>query len=352
MKKILFLITITLLLVGIFACVDEIKLNVDTDQRTLVVDGFVTDSLGDFRLKLSQSSVIGIGNDNILDPVSGASVQLMDTDGGSYPYAELADDLGVYELYTFKALRGKAYFIDITLPDGKHYQSTPQILRSSSKIDNISYEVNEETFRNNAGELITENIISAKIATDVSDAETPPFLRWRVEGEYQVQENYPMALSPQRCYVSVNLDINDIRIFDMSQVNGGTLLEQVIAETAYDFRFGEQFCFHISQFSISEAEYNYWANIKEVIDIDGSLFDPPPGTVIGNIKNVDDPDDVAVGYFSVASVFFKRYFVNREETGFSVRSKCEGFFLRVPFACDNCLLLNNSTLIKPDYWEF
>ena len=48
----------------------------------------------------------------------------------------------------------------------------------------------------------------------------------------------------------------------MSQVNGGTLLEQVIAETQYDFRFGEQFCFHISQFSISEAEYNYWANIK------------------------------------------------------------------------------------------
>ena len=82
MKKILFLTTITILLAGIFACVDEIKLNVDTEQRTLVVDGFVTDSLGDFRLKLSQSSVIGIGNDNILDPVADASVQLMDTEGG------------------------------------------------------------------------------------------------------------------------------------------------------------------------------------------------------------------------------------------------------------------------------
>ena len=57
------------------------------------------------------------------------------------------------------------------------------------------------------GQLITENIISAKIATDVSDAATPPFLRWRVEGEYQVQEQYPMALNPLRCYVGVNLDI-------------------------------------------------------------------------------------------------------------------------------------------------
>lgn len=352
MKKILFITTTLALLIGLFACVDEIRLNVDTEQRTIVVDGFVTDSLGDFQLKLSQSSIIGIGNDNILDPIAGATVQLMDTDGGNYPYQESADDPGVYDLQDFKALRGVQYFIDIILPDGRNYQSEPAQLRSSSKIDNISYDVNEETFRNNAGELTTQNIISAKIATDASEASVPPFLRWRVSGEYQVQEQYPMALNPRRCYVGVNLDVNNIRIFDMSRVNGGTLLEQVISETEYDFRFGEQFCFHVSQFSISEEEFNYWSSIKEVIDIDGSLFDPPPGTVVGNIRNVDNPDDVAVGFFSVSSVFFRRYFVNRDETGFSVRSRCEGFFLRVPFACDDCLLLNNSTRIKPDYWEF
>ena len=350
-KKFIYLITLALPFL-VWTCIDEIKLNVDTEQRTLVVDGFVTDSLGDFSVKISESSVIGIGNDNILDPVSGANVQLMDTDGGTYPYAELADDPGIYEIYTFKAERGKRYFIDIVLPNGKHYQSTPEQLRASSKIERIDYEVKEETFRNNAGELTTENIIATKIATDFSDSEVPPFLRWRVEGEYQLQENYPMALSPKRCYIKVNLDLNDIRIFDASQVNGDALYEQVIAETVYDFRFGEQFCFHISQFSISEAEFTYWNNIKEVIDVDGGLFDPPPGTVVGNIRNVNDPDDVAVGYFSVASVFFKRYFVNRDETGFSVRSKCEGFFLRVPFACDDCLLLNNSTTVKPPYWEF
>lgn len=352
MKKYIFYTLIIALSIGIWSCVDEIALNVDTEQRTLVIDGFVTDSLGDFVLKLSQSAIIGIGNDNILDPVAGANVQLLDTDGGNYPYLESEETPGVYELFAFKALRGKEYFIDITLADGKHYQSPPEKLRSSSKIDNISYEVNEETFRNNAGQLTTENILSAKIATDISDADTPPFLRWRVEGQYQLQEQYPMALNPLRCYVGVTLDLNDIRIFDASEVNGDVLFEQVIAETPYDFRFGEQFCFHISQFSISENEFNYWNNIKEVIDIDGSLFDPPPGTVIGNIRNVDDPNDVAVGYFSVSSVFFKRYFVNRDETGVSVRSKCEGFFLRVPFACDNCLLINNSTLEKPPYWEF
>ena len=353
MKRIIyFLICCLTCCLGIWSCIDEIALNVDTEQRTLIVDGFVTDSLGDFQVKLSESSVIGIGNDNILDPVPGATVQLLDDGGQSYPYMESEETSGVYELTNFKAERGKAYFIDVVLPNGKHYQSIPASLRSSSKIDNISYEVMEETIRNNVGDLVTNNQIQTKIASDFSNAEEPPFLRWRVSGEYQLQEQYRGALNPRRCYVKVNLDINDIKIFDAAQVNGAVLLEQVIAQTEYDFRFGDQFCFHISQFSISEDEFNYWSNIKEVIDIDGSLFDPPPGTVIGNIRNVEDANDVAVGYFSVASVSFVRNFINSDELDFFVRPKCAGFFFTPPFGCMDCEAVNNSTLEKPAYWEF
>lgn len=351
MKKYIIYFSLAVFSYVAWSCVDEISLNVDTDQRSLVIDGFVTDSMGDFRLKLAESSVIGIGNDNILDPVGGATVKLMDSTGESYPYVE-EETSGSYLLTDFKALRGRDYFIDIVLPSGNHYQSKPASLRGSSKIDDISYDVREEVITNNAGQIVTEDRISVKISTSFADAEEPPFLRWRVAGEYQVQEGYPGALDLRRCYVKNNLDINAIRIFDASQVNGDALFEQVIAETAYDFRFGEQYCFKISQFSISEEEYEYWRNIKEVIDIDGSLFDPPPGTVVGNIFNVDNPDDVAVGYFSVASIFFKREFINSDELDFFVRPKCAGFFLRVPFACDNCLLINGATLERPDYWEF
>jgi len=92
--------------------------------------------------------------------------------------------------------------------------------------------------------------------------------------------------------------------------------------------------------------------VKEVIDIDGGLFDPPPGTIIGNIRNVDNPDDVAVGDFSVSSVFFKRAFVNRDDTGVFIRDKCGGFRFDVPFGCMNCLEITQSTLERPDYWEF
>ncbi len=350
MKQLFFSSIFLGFLLGLSACIDEIKLNVDTEQRTLVVDGFVTDNLGDFQLKLSQSAIFGVGNDNILDPESGAMVTLSDTDGGSYPYTELEEDAGIYELKEFKAERAKTYFIDIVLQNGKHYQSKPSKLRSSSKIDNISYTVSENTFRNNVGDLVTEERIALKIDTDVRAAVEPPFLRWRVEGEYVIREAGGVNLNPKRCFVTNNLDQNVVSVFDASALNDGTLKNQEIASTLLNFRFTEKFCFHISQYSISEDEFNYWKNIKEVIEINGSLFDPPPGTVVGNIRNIDNPDEIAVGYFSVASIFFLRDFVNGDELGGTIGPKC-GRWQEIPFGCDNCLNLNNSTTEVPDYWE-
>lgn len=346
----------TLILIGvlsclIMSCIDEIDLNVDTEQRTLVVDGFVSDNLADYTLKLSLSSVIGIGNDNILDPVPGASVKLVDNRGGEFPYVE--QESGEYKLEGFAAQRLTEYMIDVVLPDGRHFQSRPSELRSSSTIEDISYEVSEQSFRNNIGDIITENVIAVKIETDLSQAASPPFLRWRVEGEYQLQEGYPGALNLRRCYIKENLDLNDIRIFDATALNGSTLFDQVIVETNFNFRFADQFCFHISQYSISEEEYEYWSNIKEIIDISGSLFDPPPGTVVGNMVNVDNPNDIAVGYFSVSSAYFTRQFINSNELDFFVEPKCSTRGFRdIPFGCTDCTDIANSTLNRPVYWEF
>mgnify|MGYP000507114591 CR=1 FL=1 len=94
----------------------------------------------------------------------------------------------------------------------------------------------------------------------------PPFLRWRVQGEYVLRETAPGLLNPKRCFIKVNLDQNQVRVLDGSELNKGQLFGQIIAETVYDFRFTEKFCFHISQYAISEDEFNYWNNIKIIFD--------------------------------------------------------------------------------------
>ena len=339
-------VLLILILVG---CVDEIDLNVNTEQRTLVVDGIVTDVENNFTLSLSQSSVIGVGRDNILDPVSGARVQLMDDQGGVFLYEEV--ESGAYELSSFMAQRNVAYYIDIILSDGQHFQSKPSFLRSNSEIDGVSFEVEEQTFRNNLGEFVTQEVISVNLETNIPTSQEAPYLRWRVIGEYALTENYRDAISPRTCYIKNTLDLNDIRILDATQLNDGRIFGQTISQAEYDFKFAELYCFHIQQYSISEEEYTYWSNIKEVIDISGGLFDPPPGTIVGNIFNVDDPSINVVGYFSVSSETFSRQFVNGGSIDNLVQPYCVfGFNREPPFGCTDCREFRDSNLEKPEYW--
>ncbi len=53
--------------------------------------------------------------------------------------------------------------------------------------------------------------------------------------------------------------------------------------------------------SLSEGAYRYLTALNKSSEISGSLLSPLPGEIVGNILNVDDPSDYAVGYISVCN---------------------------------------------------
>ena len=59
--------------------------------------------------------------------------------------------------------------------------------------------------------------------------------------------------------------------------------------------------------SIPEAQYRYLNAVNEGSESMGSLFAPVPGEQIGNIRNVADPDDYAIGYVGVCTVSRKLF---------------------------------------------
>jgi hypothetical protein len=62
----------------------------------------------------------------------------------------------------------------------------------------------------------------------------------------------------------------------------------------------------IRQQVISEAEYVYLTKFEEQASRSGSILDPLPAVIIGNVFNKADSLDFALGYFSVSSVFEKK----------------------------------------------
>jgi hypothetical protein len=57
-----------------------------------------------------------------------------------------------------------------------------------------------------------------------------------------------VGLSPLTCYIDSNLDLNDIRIFDATELTDGKIFGQTIAEAEYDYRFAEIIVFIFNSF--------------------------------------------------------------------------------------------------------
>ena len=345
-KKFLYL---SLALFFCSACIDEIRLDIDADQAKVTVDGFISDSLRVHSIGLSFSSVFGIGNDNIQPPISGANVGIRDGAGNFFAFEESSENPGVYERLMAGEV-GQSYQLEISLPDGREIRSKTIKMPRSNELRGIDYEQIERTFINSAGNVSTTVELILNIDSDL-DALKRPFFRWRIGGQYEFHENYPMALSTKWCYISETLDFNQLELLDAREIEGNELRKKKIFSMPLDSRFAWQYCFHIQQFSMSEEEYIYWSNIQEILNTGGSLFDPPPGTVKGNLFNPADENDQILGFFSVASVSYKRYFANPDILNRFIDPKCSAIPFRPQFPeCRDCSTVLGSELEKPDYW--
>ncbi len=62
----------------------------------------------------------------------------------------------------------------------------------------------------------------------------------------------------------------------------------------------------MKQYALSQDGYYFWKNLKESSELTGSLYDKQPSHPVGNIKNINDPTEVVLGYFDMATVSSKR----------------------------------------------
>jgi len=266
-------------------------LDIDNDTRFIIVDGLVTDVAGLYSVRVNNSPQIGVGNDNILDPIEGCQVNLLDDMGRAINFIESTEERGTYERNLVGLDVDRIYHIEVVLPDG-----------------DVIVSVVERAFG---------------------------------------------LLNPRHCYVKQSIDLNDIVVANTSEFDRGGIAREPVINLPMDSRFNIQYLFNVSQFSLNEAEYNYWSRIEELVNVDGTLFDPPPGVLKGNLINTTDPTQQVQGYFSVARLSFVRRFVNIFDRGFFVDTDCESRpNANNPAKCLDCTTLPNSSLEVPPYWIF
>ncbi len=345
----------TMIFLLFVSCLDPFTFKEDLDaiQENIVVDGVLSPGTGPYIISLSVPVPFG---KRISTPYSGAQIALITPDDGRHVYIEREE--GEYYLGEgqVKILEGQVYQVEIKLKDGRVFRSEAQKMPSLVKMDRLRNEFSDERILLDNGRDRLDAVISVLVDFTVDTSNQNSFLRWRVDALYSFAEQVCGPLhSTKTCYVPVDPEQRQLPLFSSSTVQLGPIKDLVIFKrnNLTPTEFKDRHVFSVQQYSISPESYAYWSRVNTLVDQRGTIFDVPPAPLLGNMTNIDDPDDRLLGYFDVVAIDTLRTVVFPSEfKKFSRQVEICNIFNRAawPAICCECGGIPNASTIRPSWF--
>ncbi len=284
-------------------CIDPVSLEVEGETDRVVVVALVEEGPGPHTVALSFTAAFERGIDAIEPPIDGAEVEITTGDGDTVRLE--GEGGGVYRTApgALVGAVGQAYALRFRLPDGRTFASSSETMRPSPGGAQASavYVKNEV--------LVGQTLVSrdqVELRVDVPDpAGEPNYYRWTWRGNYRVNVPCGFNTPPELCGIQYGScrGISRVEVASDRLSDGGLLRDQPVASLAWrEFGplFGSPFYLEVEQQALTPGAFAYWLRVQDTRDRTGGLFDPAPDAIIGNVANVDDVRDYALGYFTVA----------------------------------------------------
>ena len=334
-------------------CIEKFEFNTTEGDNLLVVNGSITQGPGPYELRLSRTTKFGTGP---TAPVSGAQITIFDDTGRQESYFETEPGLYLSLGNTVCGQGGSTYFIEIRTDENTIYRSYSETLPPLMQADRIYYELVKETSMNEIGNPIENRYIKIFVDTPVKKEGKDGWFRWRMIDTYTVTDLTCGPLdAPTTCYITEEPDPQNIPVFSSEAITTDRLEKFQLASNLFEprYAYASQHYYNVYQYSITKAAYEYWEKISKIANQEGTIFDPPPATIRGNLFNVNDESEIVLGYFEATAVDTVRTFSFKQDfPDITIPAFCTyGDVARGEQACCNCLLLDNSTLERPDYWD-
>lgn len=315
MKKI---IVLFILAISMYSCVDEYWPDVFPKyENALVVDGEITNKPGPYTITLSLSSDI---NNPSFRPFVGCEVVISEEHGESEILEEIEEGVYSTSIDGIQGKCGKSYNLSIITPKGEHYETEFDKMSFPTEIDSIYTEIEYQPhpdydFRNITGlRFYVDNFTS-----ELKDN----YYLWKLEPTYKFNANYRIKYywdgqmhrfansdSLYTCYLTKT--VPDIFIFNTVDLESPKIskfpLHYVTTETK---ELSIRYSLLVKQYSLTKDAYQYWENIKSLDNEQGTLHSRLPFQIQGNVKNVEDTNEHALGFFTVAGISEKRMFIDR-----------------------------------------
>ncbi|HEY3388787.1 MAG TPA: DUF4249 domain-containing protein [Prolixibacteraceae bacterium] len=350
----------------------------------IVIDGNITNDGNEQRIMISKSSTT---EDPKLIPVSGCLVSVEDSKGNSFPFHE-STDVGYYvgKIDDNFIVTGERYRLHVKTTDGIVYVSSYEEMLPCPEVSNVYYELETKQTQN---PNITENGLQFFIDFKGNE-NVGHFYRWQLVETYEYHSKWPLdkwlgtdgshdLISPDYsnfiCYKTNKLKSIFVLSTDgFSQNSYSKYKLHYVKDQTQQLQY--KYSLLVNQYSLTKAAYNYWENLRKNNQETVDLFGKQPASVKGNIHNISDTTEFALGYFSVSSVQSKRIMV-LPVAGllFDKAQPCKAYKIESPLTPDRPLYFVNDldengspytgigapecifctlaggTTVKPPYWD-
>ncbi len=291
---------ITMVVVS-FSCIDPIRLDVPDGSGALVIDGLISDQPGPYTVNLSRT--INFDNTRPLrvfsQPEKKAVVRIEDNLGSSETLVEAT--AGKYQSVNLRGQIGRSYRVVVQTADGATYSSSWEEIAPVPTVDHLETEfaVYDKLFINTNGVpriAKREGFYMYSVTDDPAD--TRNFYRWQVDGIFEFFSLTDNA-NIKQCWAPLTRLESKITIADDTHFNGKRF-RQFVCIVPYERP--TKFLVKLRQQSMTEKAFHFWEMSLNQQVATGSLFDPPPSAIPGNVTNDNDPEQIVIGYFGASAV--------------------------------------------------
>jgi hypothetical protein len=365
-------------------CIESYYPKINDEQHAIVIDGILTDKEGYHYIHVSRSVSLE-SHENM--PVQGCVVKVIDDEENAIQFYEI--EPGLYKQWINQEFlkTGRKYKLRVTTNDTV-YESSYETMLPSPPVGDVYYEIEKRETTDPENDIYGIQFYTDLVApTGYSKS-----YRWELEESWEYHAEYLFRWWQDSKYDllhdrGTNTDsvffcwsikpIHEIYTVTMKYITGDSLsripLIYVSNETN---RLKIKYSLLIRQYSLSDTAYYYWNQLKKQNEETGGLYETQPAQIHGNISNINDDNEIVLGFFNVSGLSEKRIFVSEhfhffppdfncilipaDEAGpppiyfFLVfekdKDKWHKVFKTAKDECFVCTLLGGTTE-KPDFWE-
>mgnify|MGYP006169010927 FL=1 len=314
-QKIQNILLLVVILVACNSCTEPYALQSSNYQNYLVVEATLTNGLKKQEVKLTRTYRL---EEREPTAEQNATVKVFGDDGSVFLFEE--ENEKYVSVDEFEPLPNVAYRLEIETENGKRYISTEQTLPSVSNLESIA------AIRK-TNDLGTDGVEIQANSFDPTNSSK--FYRFTFEETYKVIVPYWSAnnirILPDNT-IEFYLRDGETRTCYSNDTSKSIILENTSNSIEdrilnfpvhfipqSDYKIANRYSIIVHQYIHNATSFEFYKNLKNLSDEGSNLSQVQPGLIPSNLTCVQQPNEIVVGLFDVATVSSERIFFNYEE---------------------------------------